>query len=183
MSKENFSISHQMHIDLIKAYNQVAHTCWYQSQAYERMVKQPAPRFYVSAKQAYQVISHMVRGDFTKVNKMQPLRRKMYYALLEVVNRLSLRYEFVGKSLCQIMQHAVTQPAPEFFISPYRARFLRANLNRMYDDEGRVIDEKCKHYVELREKRHKQCERKKKRKEKKWMLEKALKEQKEMEER
>ena len=87
---EDYSLRRQMYEDLMEAYKKVAPHCWTQQQAYERMVKQPAPRYYVTAKQAYQIIARMVKGDFERVNMMLPLRRRMYYTLFD---------EFV--SLCE----------------------------------------------------------------------------------
>ena len=168
MSKENYDISKQMQVDLIEAYKQVYGTCWTQRQAYERMVLQPAPRYYVTPKQACSVISHMMRGDFEFVNMMMPLRREMYYSLFDVVVKLSEKREFIGKSLSYIMKHAVAQPAPKFFISPTRARIIRGHIrNGVFDEDGKVIDEKLPSYPRDRErKRKKFLERKK------WMLEK-----------
>ena len=42
--KNDYEITRQMHADLIKAYINVSKHCWTQHEAYERMVKEPAPR-------------------------------------------------------------------------------------------------------------------------------------------
>ena len=115
--KNDYDISRQLQDDLIKAYNQVAPHCWLQVDAYKQAVKQPAPRYYVSPRQAAQVIAPMVRGDFEKVNMMLPNRRRMYYSLFQKVVELSEKRCFIGKSLLYIMQYAVSSPAPEFFCS------------------------------------------------------------------
>ena len=168
MSKSNWDISKQMQRDLIDAYKRVCGTCWSQTQAYERMVNEPAPRYYVSARQASQIISPMVRGDFERVNMMLPLRREMYYSLFEVVKQLFERREFIGKSLSFVMNFAVIQPAPKFFISAKRACMIRSYIrNGAYDDDGKVIDEKVPSYIKRREMSRK-CSEEKKR----WMLEK-----------
>jgi len=152
MGKENFDISRQMQRDLIAAYKQVCGSCWTQRQAYERMVQQPAPRFYVTAKQASQVIARMVRGDFTFVDRMQPMRRQMYYDLFDVVMQLFEKREFIGKSLSYVMNFAVVQPAPRFYIGPIRAKNIRAFLrNGVYDNNGKIIDAKLPSYVRTRE--------------------------------
>jgi hypothetical protein len=125
MSKSNYDISHQLHVDLIEAYKRVSPHCWTQHEAYERMVKEPAPRYYVSAKQAYQVIAPMTKGDFDLVNLMIPMRRRMYYSIFETFMRMSEQRQFVGKSLYYIMQFVVLSQAPEFFITPGRAKQIR----------------------------------------------------------
>lgn len=167
MSKTNWDISKQMQRDLIDAYKRVCGSCWSQTQAYERMVNEPAPRYYVSARQASQIISPMVRGDFERVDMMLPLRREMYYSLFKVVQELLEKREFIGKSLSHIMRFAVVQPAPKFFISPLRASTIRGFIrNGVYDEDGKVIDAKLPSYYTSREKKRKKSEERKK-----WMLE------------
>lgn len=169
MSKVNYDTTKQMQQDLIAAYKRVCGDCWSQQQAYERMVTEPAPRYYVSPRQASQIIALMVRGDFSRVDTMLPLRREMYYSLFNVVQQLSEKREFIGKSLSYIMRFAVVQPAPRFFISPVRASIIRGFIrNGVFDEDGKVIDEKLPSYVRTRENNLKKYKKKKK-----WMLEKT----------
>ena len=141
-----------MYHDLIQAYKNVAPHCWTQLEAYQRMVKEPAPRYYVTAKQACQVIARMLKGDFEQVNKMLPLRRKMYYCLFDEFVSLCEKPMFYNKSACFIVQHAVTRPAPEFFISPDRAAHIRLWLKRgVIDKEGKIDDFKLPSYMRTRE--------------------------------
>lgn len=143
--KYDYDISLQFQNDLIKAYNRVAPMCWSQEEAYKRAVKEPAPRYYVSAKQAAQIISPMVRGDFTRVNMMLPNRKRMYYSLFERVIELSEKRAFVEKPLSYIMLFAVTSPAPEFFCHYTRLHEIRSFIkNGKLDDEGRVIGHKSR---------------------------------------
>lgn len=166
--KQNYDISRQMQIDLIKAYNKVSRTCWSQQEAYEKMVLEPAPRYYVTPKQACAVISPMISGNFDTVKSMYPLRRKMYYDLYKEVIRLSEKREFIGKSLSYIMKHAVAQPAPRFYIGPVRARIIRGFIkNDVFDEEGRVRDDRLPSYVNTRENKRRRIEERRK-----WMLEK-----------
>ena len=156
--KNDYDISKRFQDDLIKAYNQVAPHCWSQEEAYKRAVKQPAPRYYVSAKQAAQVISPMVRGDFERVNMMLPNRRRMYYSLFQKVMELSEKRAFVGKPLGYIVQFAVSSPAPEFFVTHYSMFKVRSFLKHGYfDDEGKGIALECrqKAYDKLKAKREK----------------------------
>lgn len=154
--KNDYDITRQFQDDLIKAYNKVAPTCLMQDDAYKKTVKQPAPRYYVSAKQATQILSPMVHGDFTRVDMMLPNKRRMYYSLLEKVIELSEKRAFVGKPLTYIVQFAVSSPAPEFFISGGSFRIIRSALkNNRYDDEGRMINAKYREraYEKLKKKR------------------------------
>lgn len=134
--KANYDISRQMQDDLIKAYCKACEGSWTMQQACDRAVKMPAPRFYITPKHAYSVISPMMKGDFEMVNLKLPLRRKMYYELFDVVVRLSEKREFIGKSLWYIMQFAVLQPASQFFIKGHSLYCLRQDM-RM----GRVSDD------------------------------------------
>ena len=157
--KNDYDISKQFQDDLIKAYNAVATKCWSQTEAYEKAVKQPAPRYYVTPRQAAQVISPMVRGDFRRVNLMLPNRRRMYYSLFDKVIELSEKRNFIGKSLTYIMQFAVSSPAPEFFVTRYTVEQVRRYLRKGYlDDEGKVVNCRSRNnsYSKLKAKRAKQ---------------------------
>ena len=168
--KENYDITRQMQIDLIAAYKRVCSSCWTQTEAYEKMVKEPAPRYYVTAKQACQVLSPMLRGDFGTVNMMRPIRREMYYSLYDEVVRLSEKRDYINKGLMYIVRDAVMRPAPRFFISPVRARIIRLWLkNGVYDDEGRFKKDGQEWYGAMVERQRIRSE---KRKNRKWMLEK-----------
>ena len=160
-----------MYKDLIQAYKNVAPLCWSQQEAYERMVLEPAPRFYVTAKQAYHFITKMVRGDFERVNLMLPLRRSMYYALYDEFVKLSEKPSFYNKSVWFIIQHAVAQPAPRFYITAERAKHLRCWLkNGTIDNNGKVDERRLPSYKRTRENLYKRRERKRQ-----WMLEKMSK--------
>lgn len=154
--KNDYDITKQFQDDLIKAYNSVAPHCWFQEDAYRRAVVQPAPRYYISAKQASQVLSPMVRGDFSRVDMMMPNRRRMYYSLLNKVIELSEKRAFVGKSLTYIVQFAVSSPAPEFFVGWETIRKVRTYIKHgQYDDEGRTrnVKSRVRSYEKLKRKR------------------------------
>lgn len=156
--KHDYDISKQFQDDLIKAYNQVAPSCWFQEDAYKKAVKQPAPRYYISANQARQVLAPMVRGDFSRVDMMMPNRRRMYYSLFDKVIELSEKRAFIGKSLQYIVQFAVSSPAPEFFTSHHTMDKVRDFLkNNHFDDEGRAqnLPYRDKNYEKLKKKREK----------------------------
>jgi hypothetical protein len=139
--KNDYDITRQLQDDLIKAYNRVVPRSWTQLDAYKKAVKEPAPRYYVSPKQALQVISPMVRGDFERVNMMIPNKKRMYYSLFQKVIELSEKRSFVGKSLYYILQFAVCCPAPEFFVSHSKVHEIRSFIKHgKLDDEGRVIN-------------------------------------------
>ena len=117
-----------MQDDLIKAYCKACPGSWTMHDACAKAVKMPAPRFYLTAKQAYQVISPMVKGDFERVDLFNPLKRQMYYELFDIVMKMSEKREFIGKSLWHIMPFAVAQPASQFFISPHSLYCIRQDI-------------------------------------------------------
>lgn len=154
--KNDYDISKQYQEDLIKAYNKVAPLSWTQADAYKKAVKQPAPRYYVSARQAAQVIAPMVRGDFERVDMMQPNRKRMYYSIYDKVIELSEKRAFIGKPLLYIVRFAVASPAPEFFVSPNTLAMVRRYLKRGYfDDSGKTMEvpNRVKSYERLKKKR------------------------------
>lgn len=117
MTKVNYDITKQMRMDLMMAYAAVAHTCLTKEQAFKHAVLHPAPRFYITRKQAYQVISRMIRGDFSQVDKFDNNRKRMYYELFDRTQEAIQKRGYKGKSLYYIMQFIVIQPAPEFYLS------------------------------------------------------------------
>lgn len=125
-----------MQDDLIKAYCKACNNAWTMQDACNKAVKMPAPRFYVSPKQAYAVVSRMMKGDFERVDLLMPLKRQMYYELFDVVVRLCEKREFIGKSLWYIMPFAVTQPASQFFIKGHSLYCIRQDMRKGRIDEN-----------------------------------------------
>ena len=78
---------------------------------YELAVEQPAPRYYISVKKAYE-----------QLRKMKPLKQEMSLALFREVIQLSTKREHSGKSLMHIIPFAIVKPAKRFYISPRSAR-------------------------------------------------------------
>lgn len=153
--KNDYEITRQMHADLIKAYINVSKHCWTQHEAYERMVKEPAPRYYVTPKHAYKALRPMMKGDFELVDMMTERKRDLYYSLYDTVLKLSEKRDFLGKSLWHIVHFAVYSPAPEFFISPERARHIRGWLRSgAIMEDGRVDTNIVKSYVQRKTKRN-----------------------------
>lgn len=161
MSKSNYSISRKLHEDLMKAYCDVCEKSlsqlWSQRDAYARAVLQPAPRYYVSPKQAHQVLAPMFKGDYSHVDKMKDARRRMYYSLYNRVIELSQKRAFIGKSLWQIIPYAVNGPAPEFFIGVESIRKMRRFIKKnRFSSSGRIcvdMESRRKAYEKLKEKR------------------------------
>lgn len=145
MGKANYDITKQMRADMIKAYCKACEGSWTMQEACAKAVLMPAPRFYITPKQAYNVISTMVKGDFEMVDLYPPLKRKMYYELFDVVMRLTEKREFIGKSLWYIMPFAVIQPASQFFYKPHSLYCIRQEMkNYAGGEEGCLRSHKRK---------------------------------------
>lgn len=159
MTKSNYTINRQQQEDLMKAYCRVSGSSYFQQEAFIRTTKEPAPRYYVSPKQAYQVLSKMMHGDFSGVDRMHDTRRRMYYSLYERTLQLAEQRAFLGKSLWAIVPYAVLSPAPEFFIGCESVRRIRRWIKkRIIDDTGRVckpIEYRKRAYQKLQQKRNK----------------------------
>jgi hypothetical protein len=112
-----YKSSNQMRLDLMQAYRDVYNDCWTQREAWEKTIHHPAPRVYVSPKQAYEVLRPMFfQGDMSCLETMKPSRQRLYKYLYDTVCELAQKPQFVGKSLHYIVKYAVAQPAPEFFV-------------------------------------------------------------------
>ncbi len=113
-----------MYDELMKVYCKIlrefdVHT---QTEAFERTVRHPASRFFIDSRRAYQNIYPMLRGDYSKLEKMKPLRQEMYRALYDVMMRLSQKRQFWGKSPHYIIKFAILEPAPRFYIGVEKMR-------------------------------------------------------------
>ena len=146
MTKTNYDISIQFRKDLMATYEKVGNKGMTQKQAYDLTVRHPAPRYYVTPKQARQILAKMFKGDFSEVAKMTENRRRLYASLFDTTVRLMKRRGYKDKTLNYVIQFAVLEPAPEFFVN-WRAfqkifqcvqdgRFVKSP--KWYDDEGTV---------------------------------------------
>lgn len=113
-----------MYDELMRVYCKVCreYECRTQTEAFDRTVRHPASRFYVEARRAYQNIYPMLRGDYSRIEQMKPLRQEMYRALYEIVIRLSQKRPYWGKSPYYIVKYAVLEPAPRFYIDVEQMR-------------------------------------------------------------
>nr|DAQ00412.1 MAG TPA: hypothetical protein [Caudoviricetes sp.] len=134
MTKTNFSLTARQREDIMKVYGEIALTCHSQQEAYIKVASHPAPRYYVSPKQAFERLRRMVVGDFSVVDAMTEPRRRMYYSLFEKLKKVSQRKEFIGQSLHFICQFLVSEPAPEFFLSPVSVQYIFNKCKRYGKD-------------------------------------------------
>ena len=134
MVRRNFELTCKMREDLMKAYREVCAKCHSQHEAYVKTVRHPAARFYITPKQAYNILRMMVRGGFSVIENMPPTNKRMYMDLFGILQKQSQKKEFIGKSLWFCCQFLVTQPAPEFYMSEYSFRDTFSHVRRFGRD-------------------------------------------------
>ena len=121
--KERTICRQQMMRDLMQVYREVVDGVpmgTTQTEVYQMVIEHPAPRFYVDPRRAHSVISPMMRGDRSVLDKLGGMKRQMYLDLYDKVMELSQRKGFWCKSLYRILREAVLEPAPRFYISVTR---------------------------------------------------------------
>lgn len=116
--KQRTRIMEEMERDLIKLYRQETskYTYMFQSDVYNIILNHPAPRYYVTPEWAYKRIKGLQYGDTSCLDGLNPLKKEMYLSLFETVKRLSEKPSFRKKTLHYILQYAVLEPAPKFYI-------------------------------------------------------------------
>ena len=113
----------QMMSDLMQVYREVVENCpqgTTQTEVYQLVIQHPAPRFYIDPRWAHSIVSPMMRGDRSVLEKLKPLKQQMYKDLYDKVMELSQMKGFWRKSLYYILKEAVLQPAPRFYINTTR---------------------------------------------------------------
>lgn len=126
MARRSFELVKRQREDLFAVYREVCASCRSQREAWQKMINHPAPRYYITPKQAHEMLSPMLRGDTSEIDKLKPHVRQMYIDLFDELNRMSQKTEFIGKSLWFICQFLVTRPAPRFYLTE---RYLGLTFN------------------------------------------------------
>ena len=142
--KQKTIFKEEMRRDLMKVYREVASKGEFRNQqeAFQRVVEHPAPRFYVDAKWAHQRLSPMMRGDRSELEKLPELTRQMYEDLFDVVVKLSQKDFFCGRKLHRIVQFAILEPAPRFYINADTMyKIWKSEVRRM---RSKKDDVRCK---------------------------------------
>lgn len=123
-----------MYDELMKVYCKVCrdYECRTQAEAFDRTVRHPASRFFIDPRRAYQNIYPLLRGDYTRLEQMKPLRQEMYRELFSVVLKLSQKRQFCGKSPFYIVKFAVLEPAPRFYIGWEKMRKVFRERSKVF---------------------------------------------------
>lgn len=124
-----FEHEHQRNYELMRAYRDAlekAHGHIRLDEVLAMTVDTPASRFWVSAERAMVVIARMYKGD--TLGDMRPSKREMFK---EIFNRVEeLRKQKPDTPLLHIVEIAVTQPAPKFYLTPQSAKVIICRIRR-----------------------------------------------------
>lgn len=103
-------------------------------EAIRKAVKSPTSRYWVSFYEVYREILNIVHGrEFSK--KMKPSRRKQIEDIYERYRELAAKPTFKDSSVYFIVQFAIAEPAPEFYLGYDRAQTIIQRIKRDYDIE------------------------------------------------
>lgn len=104
--------------EMLRIYQLVAPECWNQRQAYERVVKHAAPRFYILPHTLYVALYEVLNGKRKCFKYTKPAQLRMYEELLARVVEKSQDPYYDGWSLHRLCEVTVEEPAPEFYTEP-----------------------------------------------------------------
>lgn len=122
--------------DLMSVYRSYIRQCDFirMPDVYENIVNMPAKRFYVSDIRAALVVASIQRGE-NVLKEMRESKRKMFK---EIYNRvIALKDKEPKLSLSQLCAIVVSQPAPEFYLTPGTAKVMICKERRKWKKKHR----------------------------------------------
>ena len=90
------------------------------------VVSSPSKRFWVTSERASIVVYNMMKGD--RLEHMRPLKRKMFREIYRRVMKLKRNYPQLSISI--LTEQAVSQPAPEFYITWQSAKVIISRIRK-----------------------------------------------------
>ena len=90
------------------------------------VVTSPSKRFWVTSERASIVVYNMMKGD--RLEHMRPLKRKMFREIYRRVMKLKRNYPQLSISI--LTEQAVSQPAPEFYITWQSAKVIISRIRK-----------------------------------------------------
>lgn len=124
-----FEHEQQRNYELVKAYRNALAQAFGHIRLDEVLamtVNTPASRFWVSAERAMVVVARMYKGD--TLEDMRPSKQEMFKEIFQRVVRL--REQMPDTPLLHIVEMAVTQPAPKFYLTPQSAKVIICRIRR-----------------------------------------------------
>ncbi len=135
-SKSDYS--HQRTRELLRTYFRYIKSCNHirMPEVFDRIVDMPASRFWVSPARASIVLANIMRGD--DLAYMRPSKREMFFEIYHRV--LALQKKHPDLIFPRLVEMAVAQPAPKFYLSPGSARVYILKARKKW-----FADKKKKH--------------------------------------
>ena len=139
--KKDAQLYEQKVNEMLSVYRKVAPDCFSQKQALRRVVEHPASRFFIQGHTAYNKLRHLFNGYSSELPVEKECDKRMYEEIYRRVIEMAQQPEHYGKSLSQLCEMVVEQPAPEFYMQPeafrhilYRERpKIRERLRQMHN--------------------------------------------------
>lgn len=103
-----------------------------QQEAIMKVIKMPTTRYWVSLYEVYREILNIVHHRPPSPH-MRPMRRKRIEDIWKIYSELASKPTFKGCSVFFIVQFAIAEPAPEFYLSYNRALAIISRIRRDYD--------------------------------------------------
>ena len=103
-------------------------------QAIEQAVDSPTSRHFVSLVEVYREILNKLHGREPK-HCMKDLRRQQIEDIYHIYCELAAKPTFKGASPFFIVQFAIAEPAPHFYLSYSRARDIIWDIKHKYEIE------------------------------------------------
>ena len=112
---------------------------------YKMVAFAPASRFFVSARQAYRVIAHLMQGGV--ITNMRPTNQRMYLEIYRRVQEASSQSSQISQisqisqsSLKSLVANIVRQPAPEMYVGVRQISFIISKEKRKcYEERKRRL--------------------------------------------
>lgn len=137
---DTYTLRVEMISDLLDVYNEVAPDSLTPAIAYERVVKHPAKRFYITPKQVYQRVNNYIKGKTEVITSLKPIQQQQFYDLIKVMIRLQRQGCNRDKGLMHLCRLAVMEPAPRFYIKPTTfSTILSQYIQGQLDEYGRSV--------------------------------------------
>ena len=103
-------------------------------EAVRKAVESPTSRYWVSLYEVYREILNKVHHR-EQSHHMKDIRRKQIDDIYRIYEDLSQKPTFKGCSVFFIVQFAIAEPAPQFYLSYSRALAIIRRIKRDYDIE------------------------------------------------
>lgn len=136
--RRDSQLQYRLYSDFMEAYRKVLPHCYTQEQCWEKLNHYPAPRFYITPRQCYNVLLGMHHDKEEFLARQQLVKRRLYEDIYDTTLRLSGRWRYQGMSLSQISEFVVVQPAKSFYVERRTMEkiysFMKAGGFKRYTD-------------------------------------------------